>query len=52
MVIPESMVLGHIAIVERDLSGNDFAMDFRLTHPVLGQIFRYAGTFSTQRRQH
>jgi len=20
-------------------------MDFRLTHPLLGQIFRYAGTF-------
>jgi hypothetical protein len=22
-----------------------FAMDFRLTHPLLGEVFRYAGRF-------
>lgn len=25
--------------------GRHFAMDFRLTHPLFGQVFRYAGEF-------
>jgi hypothetical protein len=49
--LPEWMVLGHTTIVERGLPGNAFAMDFRLTHPIFGQVFRYAGTFTTQMRQ-
>lgn len=48
--LPEWMILGHTTIVERALSENSFAMDFRLTHPLLGQVFRYAGAFSTERR--
>jgi hypothetical protein len=48
--LPEWMILGHTTIVERGLPDNTFAMDFRLTHPLFGQLFRYAGTFSTERR--
>jgi len=45
--IPEWLLLGHTTIVERALDDRHFAMDFRLTHPLLGQVFRYAGTFTT-----
>jgi len=48
--LPE-WVLGHTSIVESALSECDFAMDFRLTHPIFGQVFRYAGIFATQVRQ-
>lgn len=47
--IPEWLVLGHTTIVETAQGSSDFAMDFRLTHPWFGQIFRYAGTFRTER---
>jgi hypothetical protein len=43
--IPEWMVLGHTTITEQAIDETHFAMDFRLTHPVFGQVFRYAGTF-------
>jgi len=43
--IPEWLVLGHTTIVEVALDDTHFAMDFRLTHPLLGQVFRYAGEF-------
>lgn len=43
--IPEWLALGHTTIVERALDEHHFAMDFRMTHPVFGQVFRYAGTF-------
>lgn len=43
--IPEWMALGHATIVERAIDEHHFAMDFRMTHPVLGQVFRYSGTF-------
>jgi hypothetical protein len=43
--IPEWLVLGHTTIVEVALDETHFAMDFRLTHPLLGQVFRYAGEF-------
>jgi len=49
--LPEWLILGHTTIVERGLPTNAFAMDFRLTHPMLGQVFRYAGQFSTETRQ-
>lgn len=45
--VPEWLVLGHTTIVEEDV-GNGFAMDFRLTHPLFGQVFRYSGKFCTQ----
>lgn len=43
--IPEWLVLGHTTIVEEAIGKTRFAMDFRLTHPLLGEIFRYAGEF-------
>jgi hypothetical protein len=43
--IPEWLVLGHTTITEHAIDATHFAMDFRLTHPLFGQIFRYAGTF-------
>ena len=43
--IPEWLVLGHTTIVEEALDETHFAMDFRLTHPLFGQLFRYSGTF-------
>lgn len=43
--IPEWLVLGRTTIVEEAVDESHFAMDFRLTHPLLGQVFRYAGKF-------
>jgi len=48
--IPEWLVLGHTTIVETALDEGGFAMDFRLTHPWFGQVFRYAGQFRTESR--
>lgn len=47
--LPEWLILGHTTIVERELSIGTFGMDFRLTHPLFGRIFRYSGVFVTQR---
>lgn len=46
--IPEWLVLGHTTITEHALDDAHFAMDFRLTHPLLGQVFRYAGEFEAR----
>lgn len=46
--IPEWLALGHTSIVETGAADNHFAMDFRLTHPLFGQIFRYAGTLQNR----
>lgn len=43
--IPEWLLLGHTSIVETARDDGRFAMDFRLRHPLFGQIYRYAGTF-------
>ncbi len=43
--IPEWMVLGHTTIVETAIDESHFVMDFRLTHPLFGQLFRYSGQF-------
>ncbi len=45
--IPEWLAFGHTTIVEEALTDNRFAMDFRVTHPLLGQVFRYSGEFET-----
>ena len=42
--LPECL-LGHTTITETALDDGRFAMDFRLRHPLFGQIYRYAGTF-------
>lgn len=43
--IPEWLVLGRTTIVEVAVDDTHFAMDFRLTHPLFGQVFRYSGEF-------
>ena len=43
--VPEWLVLGHTTIIETALSDNEFKMDFKLRHPILGVIFRYSGKF-------
>ena len=43
--IPEWLVLGRTTIVEEAVDDSHFVMDFRLTHPLLGQVFRYSGKF-------
>lgn len=48
--IPE-WLLGHTSIVEEAIDAQHFAMDFRLTHPLLGQVFRYAGAFSVESKE-
>lgn len=45
VTLPEWLVLGHTSIVEVAQDDTHFAMDFRLTHPLLGQVFRYSGEF-------
>lgn len=44
----EWLFLGHTTIVEEALDDSSFSMDFRLTHPWFGQLFRYAGVFRTR----
>ncbi len=46
--IPEWLILGHTTIVETAINDNEFTMDFRLRHPWFGQVFRYAGKFTTE----
>lgn len=48
--IPEWLVLGHTTIVEEAIDDSSFAMDFRMTHPLLGQLFRYSGRFRSRTR--
>ncbi|MDD2721823.1 MAG: DUF4166 domain-containing protein [Gallionella sp.] len=43
--IPEWLVLGHTTITEMAVDETHFAMDFRITHPLFGQVFRYSGEF-------
>ncbi len=43
--IPEWLVLGRTTIVEEAVDETHFVMDFRLTHPLFGQVFRYSGEF-------
>ncbi|MFZ6861889.1 DUF4166 domain-containing protein [Undibacterium sp. Ji67W] len=43
--IPECLVLGHTSIEEQAVDQHHFMMDFRLVHPLFGQLFRYSGVF-------
>lgn len=45
--IPEWLMLGHTTIIEHSTDDKHFTMDFKLRHPVFGQIYRYTGTFTT-----
>ena len=49
--IPEWMLLGHTSIEEKAIDESHFAMDFRLHHPLFGQIYRYSGTFITEKNE-
>lgn len=49
--VPEWLLLGHTTIVEQQVDAKHFSMDFRLTHPLFGEIYRYSGKFSTLPRQ-
>ncbi len=42
------LMLGHTNIQKEAIDDYRFRMDFRLRHPLFGQIYRYAGTFYTQ----
>jgi len=42
----ERWLLGHTLIDEHALDAQHYAMDFRMVHPWLGQVFRYAGRFA------
>ena len=46
--IPEWLALGYASIEERAVGENRFAMDFRLKHPLFGQVFRYCGEFEVE----
>jgi len=50
--IPEWLVLGHSSIVETAINEKEFKMDYRITHPWLGEIFRYAGRFTTLKNKY
>lgn len=45
--VPQWLGPGVTHIVEAALDAQRFEMDFRLTHPWFGQLFRYAGQFTT-----
>jgi hypothetical protein len=46
--LPEWLLLGHTSIEEKALDDDHFVMDFRLHHPLFGQVYRYSGTFTTR----
>lgn len=45
--VSERWLLGHTVIHEQALDARHYAMDFRMVHPWFGQVFRYAGIFTT-----
>ena len=45
--IPQWLALGTTRIVEDALDDQRYAMDFRMTHPWFGELFRYSGVFRT-----
>ncbi|MDH5326444.1 MAG: DUF4166 domain-containing protein [Gammaproteobacteria bacterium] len=47
--IPEWLMLGHTTIVEQQSADSRFKMDFKLQHPLFGQVYRYSGEFTTVR---
>lgn len=45
--IPEYLSLGYASIIETAGNNNEFEMQFDIKHPLLGQVFSYAGKFCT-----
>lgn len=48
--VPEWLLLGHTQIVEKVVDAEHFEMDFRLIHPLFGEVYRYAGKFKTVKK--
>ena len=46
--VPEWLLLGHTTIVEQATDDTKFVMDFRMRHPLFGQVYRYSGRFGTE----
>ena len=49
--IPEWLALGHASIIESEFKAGDeqtFIMDFRIKHPLFGEVFCYKGKFITR----
>jgi hypothetical protein len=49
--IPQWLALGTTSIVEEAVDERRFIMDFRMTHPWFGQLFRYSGVFEVEVEQ-
>lgn len=49
--IPEWLALGHASIIEwqEENSAETFNMDFRIKHPLFGELFCYKGQFTTNK---
>lgn len=45
--LPQWCGLGNAYVEERAISNTIFAMDFKMVHPLFGQVFRYYGEFQT-----
>ena len=45
MRIPDWLALGKASIEERALADGRYEMDFRIRHPLFGEVFRYYGVF-------
>ena len=46
--IPDVLFLGHAAITETAISETQFELDFRITHPLFGETYRYGGIFQLE----
>lgn len=46
MPLPVGLVLGRAYIEERPVDATHFSMRMTLTHPLLGELFRYSGSFA------
>ncbi len=44
--IPTWFILGDAEIIEKEISKNEFYIDFNMIHPLFGRTFSYSGTFS------
>ncbi len=45
LYLPSWLILGHAVIEERALSDDEFLVDFKMEHPLLGRTFAYSGRF-------
>jgi hypothetical protein len=43
--IPDVLFLGHATITETAVSEDEFRLDFKISHPLFGDTYRYGGLF-------